>query len=168
MIQNIDIMKAATDLADYIKLHPAINEFIAEQFGTDTLNVYVGDMLRRQMPGAKETPYLVIYDFNKRVGIDTKFSQYSCNIAIGVGMGARPEFVTTDTYVKYLDAYDVSCRFANLIIDVIDSRRNGQRPLSSVEESSPVVVDADGGHWASVLTCVWRVYNTMGTELEEF
>ena len=168
MITNIDLNEAAIKVADYLKNDPIIKEFVQEQFQTEELKVYVGDMLRNQIPRAEDTPYLVLFDWEKREGVDTEFCKYTCTIAIGVGCGARPEFVETDNGVMLLDAYDVSSKFAQLIIGVINKRNNGDRPLSSVEMKGPYVIDADSGHWGTLLNCTWRIYQTMGFEQEEF
>lgn len=168
MIQNVDLMDAATKVAEYVKQHEAINDFIVEQFGVDKLTVYIGDMLHAQIPRVENTPYLVFYDWEKREGLDVEFCTYKCKIAIGVGCGAREEFVETENGALVLDAYDVSCKFAQLVIDVINSRNDKQRPLSSVEMRGPVVIDADGGHWGTILECTWRIYQTMGFNQEEF
>ena len=168
MIQNVDMTEAALKVADDIKNSSAIKDFISEQFQAEELKVFVGDMLRVQIPRAEDTPYIVLFDWKKREGIDTEFCKYTCTIAIGVGCGARPEFVESDNGVLLLDAYDVSNKFAQLIIDVINKRKNGDRPLSSVEMEGPYVIDADGGHWGTLLECTWRIYQTMGLEQEDF
>lgn len=168
MIQNVDLTEAAISVAGYLKNDPSIKEFISEQFQTENLKVFVGDMLHVQIPRAEDTPYIVLFDWKKREGIDTEFCKYECTIAIGVGCGARPEFVEAENGVMLLDAYDVSSKFTQLVIDVINKRRNGDRPLSSVEMEGPYVIDADGGHWGTLLNCTWRIYQTMGFEQEEF
>lgn len=168
MIQNVDLMDAAEKIASCVKTDNDILEFVYEQFGTNTLNVYVGDMLRTQIPTKKETPYIVFYDWKKREGTDIEFAKYECNVAIGVGCGAREDFVETESGVLFLDAYDVSVKFTQLVIDVINNRDDKNRPLSSVEVSAPVVVDTDGGHWGTILHCTWRIYQTMGFNQEEF
>lgn len=168
MIQNTDLMEAAIKVAECVKTSSEIKDFILEQFNTDNLNVYIGDMLRNQLPDASKTPYVVFYDWNKREGLDIEFCKYTCSIAIGVGSGARPDFVYSDEDVMFLDAYDVSNKFTQLIIDVINNRNDKQRPLSSVEVKAPVVVDSDGGHWGTIVDCTWRIYQTMGNNQEEF
>lgn len=168
MIQNVDLMDIATKVAEYVKTNYAINDFITEHFGVDVLTVYIGDMLHAQIPRVENTPYIVFYDWKKREGLDVEFCSYECKVAIGVGCGAREEFVETENGALVLDAYDVSCKFAQLVIDVINSRNDKQRPLSSVEMLAPVAIDADGGHWGTILECKWRIYQTMGFNQEEF
>lgn len=168
MITNIDLNDAALKVAEYLKNDPVIKDFVYEQFDADEIKVYVGDMLRVQVPRAEDTPYLALFDWKKREGIDVEFCKYECTIAVGVGNGARPEFVESEGGVLLLDAYDVASKFAHLVIDAINRRKNGDRPLSSVEMDGPVVIDADGSHWGVLLNCTWRVYQTMGFEQEEF
>lgn len=168
MIQNVDLMDAATRIADCVKTDNKIQEFVLDQFGTDTLNVYVGDMLHTQIPDREQTPYIVFFDWKKREGTDIEFAKYECTIAIGVGCGAREEFVGDENGVAFLDAYDVSCKFAQLVIDVINDRDDGRRPFSSIDMDAPVVIDADGGHWGTLIKCSWRIYQTMGFNQEEF
>lgn len=168
MIQNVDLMEAAASLADYIKGNAEVNAFIQEQFQTETLNVFIGDMLHTQIPRAEQTPYIVLFNWEKREGTDIEFAKYTCTIAIGIGCGSRPDFVQTDGGSNVIDAYDVSSKFAQLIINVINNRNNKNRPLSSVEQKGPYVIDADGGHWGTLLDCQWRIYQTMGFNQEEF
>ena len=168
MIQNVDLTEASLRVAEDLKNDASIKDFVYEQFKTKNLKVLVGDMLHIQYPRATDTPYIVLVDWEKREGLDVEFCKYTCSIAIGVGCGARPELIDAGNGVLMIDAYDVSSKFAQLIIDVINKRNNGNRPLSSVEMKGPYVIDADGGHWGVLLDCTWRIYQTMGFEQEEF
>lgn len=168
MIQNVDLMTVAQQLAEYVQSDTRVNDFIYEQFGAKKLKVYIGEMLHHQIPRAEDTPYLVFFDWEKREGVDVEFCKYTCRIAIGVGCGARPEFVETDGGVLVLDAFDVSSKFTQLIIDVINDRKDRTRPLSSVEVQGTYAIDTDGSHWGTLIECTWRIYQTMGLNQEEF
>lgn len=167
-IQNADIMDIALKIGGYLKTNPNILDFIKEQFGKEEIQVRVGEMLHVQLPVAEDTPYLVLFDWRKREGIHVEFCVYSCKIAIGVGAGARPNFVVDDNGVMFLDAYDVSHKFAQLIISEINNRDDNNRPLAIVETRGAYPIEPDGSHWNIVLECSWRVYQTMGFNQEEF
>lgn len=166
-IQNANLMDVALKIADYIKENENIKEFVAEQFEKE-LQVRVGEMLHVQLPTVEDTPYIVLFDWRKREGTHIEFCVYSCNIAIGVGKGARPEFVTDESGVAFLDAYDVSHQLAQLIISEINNRDDKNRPLAVVETKGPYPIEPDGSHWVIVLECSWRIYQTMGFNIEDF
>lgn len=169
MIQNTDLMDAMLKIATELKTSDKINEFIRDQFYAEELTVYVGEMLHNQMPTVENTPYIVIFDCKKREGINIEFARYDCSLAVGVGRGTRPTFVETDDGIKFLDSYDVLNKFTQLIIDVINERDDGNRPLAITEIiSAGVPIDSDGRHWGALLNLQWRIYQTMGSYQEEF
>lgn len=167
-IQNADLMEIALKVAKYLKSNERIKEFVAEQFEAKELQVRVGEMLHVQLPTVEDTPYIVLFDWRKREGTSIEFCVYSCKIAIGVGKGARPEFVVDDDGVMFLDAYDVSQKFAQLVINEINNRDDKNRPLAVVETKGAFPIEPDGSHWTIMLDCSWRVYQTMGFNQEEF
>lgn len=168
MIQNVDLMEAMLHIGRTLRTDTRINDFIYEQFGADKLTIYVGEMIRVQIPTAKETPYIVIYNCRKHEGASVEFARYDCTMAIGVGAGTRPDFVD-DEGIKFIDSYDVINKFTQLIIDVINERDDRRRPLAMVDVvNAGVPIDADGGHWAAIIECSWRIYQTMGYSQEEF
>ena len=166
-IQNANLMDIALKIGGYLKNNEHIKEFVAEQFQNE-LQVRVGEMLHVQLPTVEDTPYIVLYDWRKREGTHIEFCVYSCNIAIGVGKGARPEFIVDDNGVAFLDAYDVSHQFAQLIINELNNRDDKNRPLAVVETKGAFPIEPDGSHWVITLECSWRVYQTMGFNTEEF
>lgn len=166
-IQNLNLMDIALKIGSFIKNNVYIQDFIREQFDRE-LQVRVGEMLHFQLPNTEDTPYIVIYDLKKREGIHIDFCTYSCNIAIGVGNGARQEFVADENDIAFLDAYDVSHQLVNLVIDEINNREDKVRPLASVETKGPFPIEPDGSHWLANIECTWRVYQTMGFNIEDF
>lgn len=166
-IQNANLMEIALKIGGYIKNNANIQEFAREQFGKELL-VRVGEMLHFQLPTFENTPYIVLYGWKKREGTHIEYCTYSCNIAIGIGKGARANFVTDENGVEFLDAYDVSHQFAQLVINEINNRDDKNRPLALVEMQGPVPIEPDGSHWLANLECTWRVYQTMGFNIEYF
>lgn len=169
MIQNVDIMEAFLKIARLLKNDEKIKDFITEHFGAEKLNVYVGEMLHRQMPTVEQTPYVTIFDCKKREGTNIEFARYNCVLEIGVGRGARPTFVETDDGIKFIDSYDVLNKFTQLIIDVINERDYRNRPLAIAEViEAGVPIDTDGRHWGALVKLEWRIYQTLGHNQEEF
>lgn len=169
MIQNVDLMDAMTKVAKELKTSEKIKEFIRDQFYADKLTVYIGEMLHNQMPTVENTPYIVIFDCKKREGVNVEFARYDCYLAVGVGRGTRPTFVETEDGILFLDSYDVLNKFTQLIIDVINERDDGNRPLAISElVSAGVPIDSDGRHWGALISLQWRIYQTMGSNQEEF
>lgn len=169
MIQNVDLMEAMIKIATLLKKDEKINDFVLEQFGEKKLTVIVGEMLHNQMPTVEDTPYVVIFDCKKREGTNIEFARYECTLAVGIGRGARPIFVETEDYVKFIDSYDVLNKFTQLIIDVINERDDRNRPLAITEVvEAGVPIDSDGRHWGALVNLQWRIYQTLGYAQEEF
>lgn len=166
-IQNANLMEIALNIGDFIKNNDNINEFVREQFDKE-LTVAVGEMLQSQIPVTENTPYIVLFDWDKKEGIHVEYCTYSCVIAIGVGKGVRNDFVEDKNGVLFLDAYDVSQQFTQLVISEINNRNDKQRPLSVVATKGTYPIEPDGSHWRTFVECTWRVYQTMGFNQEEF
>ena len=166
-IQNANLMEIALKIGGYIKNNNNIQDFVREQFNSELL-VRVGETLHFQFPTGDETPYVVLYDWRKREGTHIEFCVYSCDIAIGVGRGARPDFVEDDNCVQFLDCYDVAHQFAQLVISEINNRDDKNRPLAVVETIGAFPIEPDGSHWVINLNCSWRIYQTMGFNIEDF
>ena len=169
MIQDVDLMDAMLKVATLLRNDERVQEFILDQFSADKLNVFVGEMLHNQMPTVQETPYIVMFDCKKREGLNVEFSRYDCYMAIGIGRGTRPVFVETEDGIKFIDSYDVLNKFTQLIIDVINGRDDGNRPLAITEIiEAGVPIDSDGKHWGALMHLQWRIYPTLGHFQEEF
>ena len=168
MIQNVDLMDAMLKIAFELKTNEKVVDFIQEQFGTSTLHVYVGEMLHKQVPTVDKTPYIVIFNCEKREGLNIDFARYTCKLAIGVGGGARPDFVEDDNGIEFLDIYDVSNKFLQLVIDVINEREDRIRPLAIVQTQGTYPMESDSRHWVTFADLEWRIYQTMGFNQEEF
>lgn len=166
-IQNENLMEIALKIGGFLKNNYNIKEFVQEQFKAE-INVFVGEMLHSQIPIAENTPYIALYDFRKKEGIHIEYCTYSCKIEIGVGKGVRNDFVEDENGVLFLDAYDVSQQFSQLVISEINNRNDKNRPLAIVETRGAFPIEPDGSHWVISLECSWRVYQTMGFNIEEF
>ncbi len=166
MLQNIDISDAQLTVGDYLAADSNIKDFCQTNFGKPP-TIYTGEFLRKHLPAAADCPYIVIYGFTKREGLNVQYCRYRCTIAVGVSGKPNAGFVENDTGVKILDAYDVCAKLMTLIQQELNKRMNGTRPLAICESEGPGPITPNGDHWAGVLKCQWHIYQTIGTSTVE-
>lgn len=159
MVNNIDIANALIDIGGYLKANANIKDFCMTQLGKE-IKVIAGDTLRRQSPGVNDAPFVALYDFDKREGMDIEWCRYRCKMFVGVQVAGNPDFVEAEG-VYILDAYDVTAKLMNLIITELNKYDGGSRPLSVVETEGPGPIEADGSFWGGFVNCTWRLYNTL-------
>lgn len=167
MITNLNLMSVGTEIAEAIKDNATVISFCNEEFGTQP-HYFVGELLKKQIPTAEETPYVVVCDLTKVEGVNVEYCEYHCSIIIGVGSDTKSDVVETSDGINTVDIYDVCNAFMQVIINALHERKFTQRPIAKLITRGTYPVESDGTHWASILECNWRVYQTLGLDEQEF
>jgi hypothetical protein len=167
MIQNTDIADAQLRIADYLLTDTNIIDFCNTQFGKAP-TVYAMDMRRKFIPTVKDCPYIVVYNFKKLEGMHVDFARYTATIVIGVSGDSNKELAKDDKGVIFDDTSDVCAKFMTLVQGVLNNYNDKTRPLSRCESNGPGPVETDGSHWVGFLNVQWRIFQTLGTNTEEF
>lgn len=162
-MQNLDISDSLLKLGKYIKQNENIVEFCHDHMNKD-LKVFVGDLLRRDIPAVNDCPYVVITDWFKKEGQNVEFCAYRATMYIGVATDEL--YYAEQDGVIIPDIYDVGAKLMTLIEQELNSEQRN-RPLAICEVDSPVPITADGRHWQGRMKIELRIYQAMGSCYQE-
>lgn len=164
-LQNLDISDSLLELGRYLKHNKEIDDFCITQCNKH-LKVYIGDFLRKDIPTAEDTPYIVLTDFRKLEGQNVEFCTYSLDLYVGIGSN-NIVTVELEEDITMPDLYDLTVKLMNLLQKVINDKEYRNRPISRIRTSGAYPISSLGNHWVGKLEIEWRIYQTLGTQYTE-